>query len=46
MPSLEMSISTPITEQRVDRVIEEFAAALDMLKPYVAKAAPHRLAGG
>lgn len=42
----QMSISTAITEQRVDRVIEEFAATLEMLKPYVAEAAPHLLAGG
>ncbi len=41
----QMSISTAISENHIDRAIEEFAATLEMLKPYVAEVAPHLLTG-
>ena len=40
----QLSISTAMTEQQVDTVIHEFAATLEMLKPYVAEVTPHLLA--
>ncbi len=39
----QFSISTAMTEQHVDQVIQEFAVTLEMLKPYVTSAAPHLL---
>jgi glutamate-1-semialdehyde 2,1-aminomutase len=38
-------ISTPMTEKEVDRAIGAFAATLEVLKPHVAEATPHLIAG-
>jgi glutamate-1-semialdehyde 2,1-aminomutase len=38
-------ISTAMDETIVDKFLEEFAEALDLLKPYVVEKAPHLLAG-
>jgi glutamate-1-semialdehyde 2,1-aminomutase len=40
----QFSISTAMTERHVDTAIHEFAATLEMLKPYVAEVTPHLLA--
>jgi glutamate-1-semialdehyde aminotransferase len=39
----QFSISTAMTVQHVDTAIQEFAATLEMLKPYVAVVTPHLL---
>jgi len=40
----QLCTSTVMTEQQVDTVIREFAATLQMVKPYVAEVTPHLLA--
>jgi len=37
------ALSTPMTENEIDQIIEAFAAALQVLKPYAAEKAPHLL---
>ncbi len=39
----QLSISTAMSQQHVSRAIEEFAATLEMLRPYVAEVTPHLL---
>jgi len=38
--------STPMTGEVIDKTVETFAGALEMLKPYIAETLPHLVAGG
>lgn len=40
---LLFSLSTPMTEKEIDKIIETFEGTLDMLRPYVAETLPHLL---
>jgi glutamate-1-semialdehyde 2,1-aminomutase len=37
------SLSTPMTEKEIDKIIETFEGTMDMLKPYIAETLPHLL---
>ncbi len=39
----EYVLSTPMTEQAVDKVVEAFDGTLELLKPYAADEYPHLL---
>ena len=40
------AISTPMTGEDIDKTVEAFAGALEMLKPYIVETLPHLIAGG
>jgi len=39
----QLSISTALTEQHVEKLIVEFSATLDLLQPYISEVTPHLL---
>lgn len=41
----QYAISTPMTEKHIDKTLEEFAATLEFLRPYIAERMPHLLNG-
>ncbi len=39
----EFIISTPMSEQEIDRCVDEFTGTLEFMRPYISAAAPHLL---